>query len=183
MVEVRSLCLRHILSGCIAHTAALSVQVSMHTDTPVMPNRHAMRKCKNRKKEKIMLVGKSLKKLLGKLCTWLHISDQGIRGIKGIRPLLSISNCSSTSRLPTSTFCERQPVPARRISTAGPKLPFRLSAITQCCDMRLVAWTLETAKEKKCTLFSDHDKSLIRRQPGAMTLGHSPKKSGACRLS
>ncbi len=29
-------------------------------------------------------------------------------------------------------------------------------------------------KEKKFTLFSDHNGSLQRRQPGAMTIGHSP---------
>ena len=30
-------------------------------------------------------------------------------------------------------------------------------------------------KKEKFTLFSDHDGSLLRRQPGAMTIGHSPK--------
>ena len=30
-------------------------------------------------------------------------------------------------------------------------------------------------KKKKKTLFSDHNGSLLRRQPGAMTIGHSPK--------
>ena len=28
---------------------------------------------------------------------------------------------------------------------------------------------------KKFTLFTDHNGSLLRRQPGAMTIGHSPK--------
>ena len=36
--------------------------------------------------------------------------------------------------------------------------------------------TLRTWKEKKSfTLFSDYNRSLLRRQPGAMTIGHSPK--------
>ena len=33
-------------------------------------------------------------------------------------------------------------------------------------------------KEKeKCTPFSDHNRSLLRRQPGAMTISHSPKQN------
>jgi hypothetical protein len=30
-------------------------------------------------------------------------------------------------------------------------------------------------RKEKFTLFSDHNGSLLRRQPGAMTIGHSPK--------
>ena len=29
-------------------------------------------------------------------------------------------------------------------------------------------------------LFSDHNGSLLRRQPGAMTIGHSPWHTGKC---
>ncbi len=32
----------------------------------------------------------------------------------------------------------------------------------------------EEKNKEKLTLFSDHDGSLLRRQPGAMTIGHSP---------
>jgi len=34
---------------------------------------------------------------------------------------------------------------------------------------------LTIVKKEKFTLFSDHNGSLLRRQPGAMTIGHSPK--------
>ncbi len=30
-------------------------------------------------------------------------------------------------------------------------------------------------RKENFTLFSDHNGSLLRRQPGAMTIGHSPK--------
>ena len=30
-------------------------------------------------------------------------------------------------------------------------------------------------RKEKFTLLSDHNGSLLRRQPGAMTIGHSPK--------
>jgi len=33
----------------------------------------------------------------------------------------------------------------------------------------------EKKRKEKFTLFSDHNGSLLRRQPGAMTIGHSPK--------
>ncbi len=33
----------------------------------------------------------------------------------------------------------------------------------------------EKKRKEKSTLFSDHNGSLLRRQPGAMTVGHSPK--------
>ena len=33
-------------------------------------------------------------------------------------------------------------------------------------------------RKEKFTLFSDHNGSLLRRQPGAMTIGHSPTGKG-----
>jgi len=36
----------------------------------------------------------------------------------------------------------------------------------------------EKKRKEKFTLFSDHNGSLLRRQPGAMTIGHSPKGKG-----
>ncbi len=33
----------------------------------------------------------------------------------------------------------------------------------------------EKKRKEKVTLFSDHNGSLPRRQPGAMTIGHNPK--------
>jgi len=35
--------------------------------------------------------------------------------------------------------------------------------------------SFEKKRKEKFTLFSDHNGSLLRRQPGAMTIGHSPK--------
>ena len=36
----------------------------------------------------------------------------------------------------------------------------------------------EKKRKEKFMLFSDHNGSLLRRQPGAMTIGHSPKGKG-----
>ncbi len=33
-------------------------------------------------------------------------------------------------------------------------------------------------RKEKCTLFSDHNGSLLRRQPGAMTIGFCQEKEG-----
>jgi len=41
----------------------------------------------------------------------------------------------------------------------------------------------EKQKEKKFTLFSDHNGSHLRQQPGAMTIGHGPKGKELPRLS
>ncbi len=39
-----------------------------------------------------------------------------------------------------------------------------------------VVWSRK--RKEKITLFSDHNGSLLRRQPRAMTIGHSPKGKG-----
>ena len=36
----------------------------------------------------------------------------------------------------------------------------------------------EKKRKEKSMLLSDHNGSLLRRQPGAMTIGHSPKGKG-----
>jgi len=37
-------------------------------------------------------------------------------------------------------------------------------------------------KKGKIALFSDHNGSLLRQQPGAMTIGHSPKEKAKPKL-
>ncbi len=42
-------------------------------------------------------------------------------------------------------------------------------------ESQIYAYSCEKKSKEKFTLFSDHNGSLLRRQPGAMTIGHSPK--------
>jgi len=42
-------------------------------------------------------------------------------------------------------------------------------------ESQIYAYSCEKKSKEKFTLFSDHNGSLLRRQPGAMNIGHSPK--------
>ena len=44
-----------------------------------------------------------------------------------------------------------------------------LEIVCIVCNMKI---------KEQFTLFSDHNRSLLRRQPGAMTIGHRPKGKG-----
>ena len=49
------------------------------------------------------------------------------------------------------------------------------SLLCNPCTLHLLGVFHLEKKKEKFMLFSDHNGSLLRRQPGAMTIGHSPK--------
>jgi len=60
------------------------------------------------------------------------------------------------------------------------ELPVRYACIASwackhCNSYRVSMKEKKRKRKEKFTLFSDHNGSLLRRQPGAMTIGHSPK--------
>ncbi len=66
--------------------------------------------------------------------------------------------------------------------------PFLMTCLCNCCNMfetnshltsmsigKDVCLIMTMVEKDKFTLFSDHNGSLPGRQPGAMTISHSPK--------
>ena len=73
-----------------------------------------------------------------------------------------------------------EPVPSIKIHKSTPFSRVSSSCKAECMSDALTAESAiplpcRKKEKEKFTLFSDHNGSLLRRQPGAMTIGHNPK--------